>query len=49
MIKSDASFKLGEQRPEGKMAWEIYGANDLPETVDWRNKDGINYLSWTKN
>ena len=30
-------------------AWDLYGASDLPETVDWRNMDGINYLSWNKN
>ena len=22
---------------------------DLPKTVDWRNMDGVNYLSWNKN
>jgi len=30
-------------------AWDMYGAEALPDTVDWRNMDGINYLSWNKN
>jgi cathepsin X len=23
--------------------------DDLPKVVDWRNMDGVNYLSWNKN
>ena len=30
-------------------AWDLLGAEDLPDTVDWRNMDGVNYLSWNKN
>jgi len=30
-------------------AWELLGAEEVPETVDWRNMNGINYLSWNKN
>jgi len=30
-------------------AWDLLGASELPETVDWRNMDGRNYLSWNKN
>jgi len=28
-------------------AWEIL--EDVPESVDWRNMNGTNYLSWNKN
>jgi len=31
------------------MSWEIYDVNDVPESVDWRDMNGTNYLSWTKN
>jgi len=24
-------------------------AEDLPENFDWRDKDGVNYMSWTVN
>ena len=30
-------------------SWEIYKTDDLPTTVDWRDMDGVNYLSWSKN
>jgi len=30
-------------------AWEIYANDELPDVVDWRNMNGINYLSWSKN
>ena len=30
-------------------SWEIYAKEDLPKSIDWRNKDGKNYLSWNKN
>jgi cathepsin X len=42
------SFPNGEVKPE-KMAWEILAPEDVPVAIDWRNKDGINYPSWTKN
>lgn len=28
---------------------KIYDATVVPATLDWRNVDGVNYLSWTKN
>ena len=30
-------------------AWETTANADLPKSVDWRNMDGVNYLSWSKN
>mmetsp|Transcript_61152 Transcript_61152/g.84035 ORF Transcript_61152/g.84035 Transcript_61152/m.84035 type:complete len:199 (+) Transcript_61152:727-1323(+) len=43
-----AYFEKGERRPE-VLPWEENATNDLPTSVDWRNKDGKNYLSWNKN
>ena len=43
-----AEFEFGEVKTT-PYAWEIYSADDLPEVVDWRNMNGINYLSWNKN
>lgn len=31
------------------MAWEGVSLSQLPESVDWRDMNGINYLSWNKN
>ena len=30
-------------------SWELMAPEDLPKSVDWRNMDGVNYLSWNKN
>jgi len=30
-------------------SWDIYPVDVLPKQVDWRDMDGRNYLSWTKN
>lgn len=30
-------------------AWEIHSNDDLPANVDWRDMNGRNYLSWSKN
>merc|ERR1712176_246582 len=43
-----ASFPEGEVHTQPR-SWEIYSNEDLPKTVDWRNMDGVNYLSWNKN
>jgi len=43
-----ASFKTGE-KPLPVPSWEMLKEGDLPESVDWRNVNGVNYLSWTKN
>jgi cathepsin X len=42
------NFKNGEKRPE-KMSWELVDASEYPANWDWRNMDGVNYLSWSKN
>ena len=31
------------------MSWETVDPKDLPTSVDWRNMNGRNYLSWSKN
>lgn len=31
------------------MSWEEISVSDLPKGHDWRNVDGVNYLSWNKN
>ena len=43
-----AEFEFGEVKTT-PYAWDIYSNDDLPEVVDWRNMNGINYLSWNKN
>lgn len=45
---SETHFKEGERRPL-LMAWETIDLNDIPAGHDWRNIDGVNYLSWNKN
>ena len=30
-------------------SWEVLAKEDIPDSIDWRNKDGTNYLSWNKN
>jgi len=44
----EAFFKNGEVK-NTPYAWETYSAADLPTGIDWRSKDGKNYLSWNKN
>ena len=43
-----ATFSEGEVKFSAH-AWDLYGAEALPDVVDWRNMDGVNYLSWNKN
>jgi cathepsin X len=45
---SENHFVGGERRPE-MMAWDILNPSDLPKEHDWRNVNGVNYLSWNKN
>ena len=42
------SFKYGE-KPLPVQSWEMLKEEDLPESIDWRNVNGTNYLSWIKN
>jgi len=44
-----ASFDIEGGVKTTPHAWEIYSNDDLPAVVDWRNMNGINYLSWNKN
>lgn len=38
-----------EKHPEDLILTPIKENLNLPSTFDWRNKDGHNWLSWTKN
>jgi len=42
------NFTNGEKF-NGPRIWETEAANDLPANVDWRDKDGKNWLTWNKN
>jgi hypothetical protein len=42
-----ATFEGGEKKNSAH-AWDIIG-NAVPASVDWRNVNGINYMSWSKN
>jgi len=44
----DAIFEGGEVKTT-PYAWDEISQDDLPAVVDWRNMNGINYLSWNKN
>jgi len=49
--KRDPKVLWGEEgevitRP---MSWEIVNADVLPANLDWRDKDGTNYVSWSTN
>lgn len=41
-------FPDGE-RITRKMAWEELSADEIPQNWDWRNIDGVNYVSWNTN
>jgi len=43
-----AVFKNGPKK-DTPYAWELYKQDDLPKSLDWRSKDGKNFLSWNKN
>ena len=45
---AEAWFEEGEVHTQPR-SWELLKGEDLPKTVDWRNMDGVNYLSWNKN
>jgi len=43
-----AEFKNGPKKIT-PYAWERFSNEELPANVDWRNMNGKNYLSWSKN
>ena len=43
-----AVFEGGEKKTSPH-AWDVIKKEDLPAVVDWRNMNGVNYLSWNKN
>jgi hypothetical protein len=43
-----ATFDGGEKK-NSIHAWDLFKAEDIPANVDWRNMNGTNYLSWSKN
>ena len=45
---STTEFKHGEVKP-AVMSWDELKADDIPVSWDWRNVNGTNFASWTKN
>ena len=45
---SKSEFKNGEVK-NSPHSWDVLSAEDIPDELDWRNKDGTNYMSWNKN
>merc|ERR1740123_1514777 len=43
-----ASF-VGGEKPLEVHSWEELSEAEVPASVDWRNVNGTNYLSWNKN
>ena len=43
-----STFKYGPVK-NSPHAWDLIKKEDLPDSIDWRSKDGQNYLSWNKN
>jgi cathepsin X len=41
-------FAQGEVKTR-EMSWDTVNAADLPKNWDWRDMNGTNFLSWTKN
>ena len=44
----EAKFRFGDLKTT-PYSWDLIKEEDLPSGIDWRNKDGVNYLSWNKN
>eukprot|EP00352_Strombidinopsis_acuminata_P002866 CAMPEP_0176379114 /NCGR_PEP_ID=MMETSP0126-20121128/30132_1 /TAXON_ID=141414 ORGANISM="Strombidinopsis acuminatum, Strain SPMC142" /NCGR_SAMPLE_ID=MMETSP0126 /ASSEMBLY_ACC=CAM_ASM_000229 /LENGTH=617 /DNA_ID=CAMNT_0017741763 /DNA_START=16 /DNA_END=1869 /DNA_ORIENTATION=+ len=44
----EATFENGEVK-NSLYPWEILAPEDIPDNVDWRNMNGKNYVSWSKN
>jgi len=47
-MSSKATFKNGDKKSIPH-AWDQVKADDLPKAWDWRDVNGTNFLSWTKN
>jgi len=45
---SRVNFREGERNITPR-SWTIVDPTNLPAEIDWRNKDGKNFLSWNKN
>lgn len=43
-----ATFDEGEKKTT-PYSWDMFPQESLPRNVDWRNMNGVNYMSWTKN
>lgn len=43
-----AVFENGEVHTTPR-SWDLIEVGDVPANVDWRNMNGVNYLSWNKN
>jgi len=43
-----ATFTNGEKH-KTERSWNVVNNADIPESVDWRNMNGRNFLSWNKN
>merc|ERR1711920_214520 len=44
----EAFFEGGEVHTTPR-SWEVMAPEDVPTAVDWRDMNGVNYLSWNKN
>ena len=47
--RTEKSYFTNGPRKTIPHAWEVHSNDALPAVVDWRNMNGTNYLSWSKN
>jgi len=48
LVKAPEGTPTERNRPE-QMPWDLMDVGVLPAEHDWRNVNGKNYMSWTKN